>query len=385
MRIVYYNRLLNEPWGCGVHGRALVRAWRRAGHDVLCLPNALAEGSDAPTSSGMARFWWVPPLARIPAMDVRGRLRSSSSTKRLVAEVGEFAPDIFVARRAAYDYVLDSLRARITVPVVAEVNALLHWELPSVVHEYVLPWEGRREVSFLRDATCTVAVSDAVAAQLRACGVDPKRIHVVPNGVDVTAFSPESPLDEEVLSWATRMNRVVAYCGTLAAHHDMRTLARAVDYLWDRSSIGFLFVGPSRAELASSVGDEVAASGRVKCTGRVAHERVAGLLGCADVGWAAMSNDRVSSLKLLEYMAMGLPVVIADERQGSELVASVGCGYSVRRGDSDGLARAVLELVLDKNKAAEMGNRGREWVAMSSSWDDVASQMVGCVTELPRM
>jgi len=379
LRIVYYNRLLNEPWGCGVHGRALVHSWRRLGHEVLCLPDDLVPDDERPSESRIGRHRWLPDVLRVPMLDLRARARVVFTTGRLLRQVDRFRPDVLIGRRSAYDYVLDELVRGTLVPhVIAEVNAIIHWELSETMGETIPPWEVARELAFLRKANTAVAVSAGVAEQLRSLGLQPESVAIVPNGTDVSRFDPQCAPDEEVAAWASTKNAVVVFCGTLAAHQDMETIAQAVGHLGARSGIGFLFVGPTREQLAGLFGDWPAPL--VYCTGRIAHDRVPSVLACADVAWAALANDRVSALKLFEYMAMALPVALADERQGGRLVEEAQCGLAVRRGDSLGLARSV-ELILSRPElASSMGLAGRSWVEEHADWDRVAERMLSRVS-----
>jgi hypothetical protein len=90
---------------------------------------------------------------------------------------------------------------------------------------------------------------------------------------------------------AAQTGKVVAYCGTFAANHDMNVLAAATGHLFDSTGLGFLFVGPTHDEIVSLLGPR-ALDRRIFCTGRVPHGRVPALLACADLYWAALANDR---------------------------------------------------------------------------------------------
>lgn len=373
LRIVYYNRLLNEPWGCGVHGRALVRAWRGLGHEVLCLPDDLEEANHPTPASRIGRFSWLPWIVRSLGLDVRGRLWVLRSAQTLRKAIESFDPDVVVARRAAHDYVLDRLMRETSVFRIAEVNAILHWELDAQEGKRVLPWEARSEVSYFRTADRLVAVSSAVAEQLERLGIDGSALRVVPNGTDPDVFHPGALKDPAVSEWASTRSAVLAFCGTLAGHQDFETLCRAVDVLAEDASLGFLFIGPDDQQVAQHLR---LAPRQLMCTGRVPHARVPAILACADIGWAAHANDRVSALKVYEYLAMGLPVVLADQRQGRELLATAGCGLSVDRGDSAELAAKVGSLLADRQRARAMGAAGRQWIEQNASWKHVAQQML---------
>jgi len=380
VRIAYYNRLLNEPWGCGVHGRALVEAWRRAGHEVVCLPEALAEEGAIERQSRLNRFRWIPEWVRIPAMQIRGWTRLARSGWRTAEALRAFRPDVLVARRAAYDFLLDYVERRHDRPrLIAEVNALLYWEVRTVERQHVPQSEENREKRFLHGSDHCVAVSEATASQLAEIGIPADAVTVIPNGADVAEFGPGVEPDHLVAEWARGHSGVVVYCGTLAAHHDMPTMAGAFRSLARQPSLGFLFIGPTSEELAGVLGSRVLDDSRVWCTGRVPHAEVASLLACSTAAWIALANDGGSPLKVLEYMAMGLPVALAGERQARDLLEQAGGGLCVARQDAQGLAAAVSALLADQAAAAKMGAAGRAWVECNASWDGVAARMLECL------
>jgi glycosyltransferase involved in cell wall biosynthesis len=376
MKIAYYNALLNEPWGCGTHAQGLVQALRACGHDVLCIPEPLAEDTSSlrPKSN---RYHWVPAPIRKPAMDVRARLRVMQHQARLFNALREFRPAFVFARRAAYDYTLDALLADAPSPVVAEVNAVLGNEAPSVGGETLLLGETRRERRFLRSAAACVCISDEVAADVKALGVDPGKIVVLSNGVDTLKFSPSISPDPSTRELTSRFSTTIAYAGTLSPVHDMVTLLKAAqEVVRLEPSSGFLFIGATEDDLLP-YGRSFELAQHLLCTGRVDHSRVPSMLACADLSWAAFRSDYVSPLKLFEYLAMGKPVVIAGTGQARDVTLASEGGLVVERGDWRGLAAAAVALMrADPARRATLGENARGWVQANATWERVAQRIV---------
>ena len=67
-------------------------------------------------------------------------------------------------------------------------------------------------------------------------------------------------------------------------------------------------------------------------------------------------------LSLMEAMAAGLPVVATEVGGVPELVVDGETGVLVPPGDPDALAGAILDCIGDREKAVEMGRRGKERV-----------------------
>ena len=377
LRICYYNRLLNEPWGCGVHARKLVDSWRAQGHDVLCLPADLASPSEQAKSS-VRSLDLVPRFARPPAHELSARLRAARDASNLASIVCGFAPEVLVTRRAGYDYCLDEVLRRCATPYVAEVNAVICREIPQLTGERVPPWERRREIRYLVRAAGAVCVTEELRSQLHGIGISADRLAVLPNGVDTSEFSPNTRANPQTAEWAGGFRLVFCYAGTLSYTHDSGGLLAVAGKLAATAlGVGFLFVGPTREELASEGTWSAALGDRCRCTGRVPHSAVPSHMVCADVFWASFRNDYGSPLKLYEYMAMAKPVILAGAGEAVEVVRSSRCGYFVARGDDCGLLELAHQLEsASAEQRHELGTNARVWVGDGHTWSDVSGRFL---------
>ncbi|WP_141579154.1 glycosyltransferase [Actinomadura sp. WMMA1423] len=157
-----------------------------------------------------------------------------------------------------------------------------------------------------RLGSATVAVSPAVAARLRAWGVRPGRIVVIPNGVEAAAFA-----FDPARRAATRRRfgigpdePVVGGVGRLVPGKRFDLLIDAVARM-DGVRLLLVGAGPEREALARSARD-LGVSDRVVFAG--ATSDVAGALAAMDV-LAAPSVQETFGLGVLEGLAAGLPVL----------------------------------------------------------------------------
>jgi glycosyltransferase involved in cell wall biosynthesis len=151
----------------------------------------------------------------------------------------------------------------------------------------------------------TIAVSEPVATRLRAWGVRPERVAVIPNGVDADALAFDAGLRAraraELGLWPSE--RVVGAVGRLDAGKRIDVLLRAMAGL--DATLLLVGDGPQQAaleELAAGLG----LADRVRFTGAVADVRP--LLCTMDV-LAAPSAQETFGVGVLEALACGLPVV----------------------------------------------------------------------------
>ena len=110
-------------------------------------------------------------------------------------------------------------------------------------------------------------------------------------------------------------------------------------------------------------------------TGRIAYEQAPGHLALGDVAVGPKMSATEGSGKLLNYMAMGLPVVAFDTPVSREYLA--GHGSYAAPGDAGQLAERVLELVADRDGAARAGRRLRERAEASFDWLAAGRRLIG--------
>jgi glycosyltransferase involved in cell wall biosynthesis len=77
---------------------------------------------------------------------------------------------------------------------------------------------------------------------------------------------------------------------------------------------------------------------------------------------ALTSRNEGTPVSLIEGMAAGVPVVSTTVGGVPDVVADGVCGYLVPPGDAAELARAIVALLRDQEKARTMGRAGRESV-----------------------
>jgi glycosyltransferase involved in cell wall biosynthesis len=88
-------------------------------------------------------------------------------------------------------------------------------------------------------------------------------------------------------------------------------------------------------------------------------EDVPALLAAFDVA-VSSSWFEGSPLAMMEYMDAGLPIVATRVGGVPDLIEDGVHGRLVEPGDAEGLAAAIVELLRDRGRAAELGARARE-------------------------
>lgn len=361
--------------GASVHVQEVLRAYRRLGHEVVVVASRLGG----------------PPPADLDDVEVHelGRPRAEDPGTR---ELACLAMDVEAHRLLLELPGLDAVHERYSLwggagiraaaerrlASVLEVNAPLIEEQTryrGLVHRGLA--EGRLRDTVARCGVVTAVSSPVAEAIARRCVVAP-RIVVLPNGVDPTRFRPPA------VGPAPRPF-TVGFVGTLKPWHGVELLVEAVARLRRTvpdARLQLIGDGPRRAEL-----EQLAATLEVplRCTGAVSPDEVPPLLHELDVAAAPYPPGEgaayFSPLKVLEYLAAGVPVVASRTGQIPTLLADGAAGELVEPGDLDDLTAALVRLAQDPDQRRRYAAIGRARVERHHTWRGVVATTVQLLRE----
>lgn len=167
---------------------------------------------------------------------------------------------------------------------------------------------------------------------------------------------------------------MVGYVGVMGQQEGIPYLLKAAKIIkeqFGRSDIHYGLVGGGpELELLRAQAIEMGLADDVTFTGRVPDETLLAMLNTADVcvnpDEHNPMNDKSTMNKIMEYMALGKPIVQFDLAEGrfSAQAASV---YA-RPNDAEDMARQIVALLDDPDKRAQMGAFGRNRVENELQW-----------------
>ena len=217
-------------------------------------------------------------------------------------------------------------------------------------------------------------------------GMDPDDVFVVRSGPDLRRFAPVPPND--ALKRGRRF--LVGYVGVMGRQEGIDYLLEAARHLVidkGREDVQFMLAGagPELARLRKRVA-ELGLSSYVEFRGRISDRDLLELLSTADVcvnpdEWNRM-NDMSTMNKILEYMAVGKPVVQFDLREGR--VSAGEASLYVTRNDATAFGDGIASLLDDPAARARMGAIGLERVATVLNWDAQVPQLLAAYAKALR-
>ncbi|MHC0063001.1 glycosyltransferase family 4 protein [Nostoc sp. UIC 10890] len=363
--------------GCSIHVQEVIRALQKQGSQVTLFATRI--GGELPADLANVVVHQLPAIPKLErAAREQVALAINPDLRLNLARFGPF--DFIYERYSLWSYSAMEYAQAMGIPGLLEVNSPLITE--QAQHRGLIDRESAEEVAnrVFSAATALIAVSDAVKTYLMNY-VDSSKIHVIPNGVNPHRFSTLRPATQPETF-------TVGFVGTLKPWHGLPILTEAFSLLHQRVPNAKLLIvgdGPERENLQM----ELAARGldaHAQFTGAVNPDEVPQLLAAMDVAvapYAAQSDFYFSPLKVYEYMAAGLPVVVSQIGQLADLIDPEVNGILCPPGDAIALAEALEKLWRSPPFRHTLGQAARQTVIANHTWDAIAQKILCIASPLP--
>ncbi len=215
-------------------------------------------------------------------------------------------------------------------------------------------------------------------------GRNPDEVFVVRSGPDLDRLRPRP----ENAEWKQGRPFGVGYVGVMGYQEGLHHLLAAIDYLvheQGREDIQFLCIGdgPERRRLIDQA-RERGIEDFVSFPGRLPDEDMVAALCAADIcvnpDDANEMNDKSTMLKIMEYMALGKPVVQFELTEGR--VSAQDAALYAAPNDPVDLAAKIVDLLADPDARRRLGERGRIRVETELAWNFEAPKLLSAYAAL---
>lgn len=249
-------------------------------------------------------------------------------------------------------------------------------------------WWRHLEASIIEMPDAIVTSTTHGAAILEQGFGRTESIHPLPDSVNLdffcpTCLTPEARAAERAALGIPPERHVIVYLGLLADYQGVPQLLAALARLRAEGIPVFcLVMGFPGVEAYSERAHAMGLTAQdVVFTGKIPYDRAPEYLALGDVAVAPKLSATEGSGKILNYMAMGLPVVAYDTPVSREYLGSLGI-YASPLGDVDALAQALASVVGDPVAAQALGERLRERADRHFSWVRTGRQLMHIYQEL---
>jgi glycosyltransferase involved in cell wall biosynthesis len=346
--------------GASVHVREITSALQAIGHEVTVLCARLGSGNPPPR---------VRHLVELPS-------QVFSDPDRVAELLAEAGAEAVVERYALETGAARVASTRLGLVHVLEVNAPIVLEAAR--------YRGLGDVEYwLERERQTFATADAVVVVQRRLksyvhGVAPDvSVKCVPNGVSVERFAHAEPDDLGVPPAST----VIGFVGSMKPWHGVDDLVTAFAGLAPRHpSVQLVLAGDGPQ--TDAVVRRISAAGltdRARLLGAIPHHRIPAVLRSFDIAVAPYRSTPdfyFGPLKVVEYLAAGLPIVYPAIGDMPEIIGASGVAYPP--GDIAALGSALDSLVVNADRRLQLGAAARRR-SMRHSWTHAADAITGVI------
>ncbi|MBR1144589.1 glycosyltransferase family 4 protein [Bradyrhizobium sp. AUGA SZCCT0431] len=217
------------------------------------------------------------------------------------------------------------------------------------------------------------------AVALERGRMNPDRVFVVRSGPNLSRVRSLRPDP----AWKNGRKFLVAYVGVIGKQEGIDLLLEAIRHIRrrrNRDDVQFVIVGSGpELEEVKKLATAFELDDLVTFTGRVDDATLFTILSTADVcvnpDRPNAMNDKSTMNKIMEYMALGKPIVQFDLTEGR--VSAGEASLYARNTDTADFGDKVLELVDDPVRRDRMGAFGRKRIHDELAWDHETANLLG--------
>ncbi len=377
--------------GASIHLRSITTALAELGHEVSILSPNPGTGDDHATVSVLA-----PPskaIKQIPqqmktwlrdrglsdgmAREFRSLWYNIRAAEELTEPINDFAPDAVIERLSLMGHVGIDISQRLDIPHILEVNAILTEEAAQFRSLHLKALAGDIENHVFNHCDRMMAVSQCLAQALAEKGIDPEKIDVIPNGVNIDRFVCDLPASDMRRELQIPDVFTIGFVGTFKPWHGVETLVHSFAKLKRDIPEAHLLLagsGPQENHLRELV-TQLGLASSVTFLGAIAHAEVPRVLHAMDVAVAPSKQTTsfyYSPIKLFEYMAAGVCVVASRLGQMADILKDNESGLLFEPDDVDDLCEKLKRAYDNPTMRKKLSQTAFDHVCSQYTWRHAA-------------
>lgn len=305
--------------------------------------------------------WVIPKIGR----RLLGRFYYDAIKETVKKVHDEFAFDVILATWAYPDCYAASLIAQnYQKPLVCRVHG------SDINIGITSPWRSTLMATTFRQAKGIIAVTAALKEKIISLGIEPKKIHVIPNGIDEKLFKKLDKTTCRQKLGFKKEKQYVLFIGNLVEVKGIKYLIEAMKNVPEHIDLNIIGSG----ELIETLSSQIASLGlshRVTLRGRMPHDEIPIWLNASDIFCLPSLNEGCPNV-VVEALACGLPIVASNVGGIPELVDERK-GVLVDPADAKALAAAIKNVMSHPHDFnTDQGDR--------LSWQDNAKEVLNVLS-----
>jgi glycosyltransferase involved in cell wall biosynthesis len=278
------------------------------------------------------------------------------------------------------------LRKRFHIPVVADLQGSLTDEVRS--HGFARNNRFVMKIFQYAEKKINQSPDMIILSSRHFKEVFEKEFQVSVDKMKIVSDGVETPCTSNSDKQKTREKLGIPEDRTVAVFMGLLTTYQGIDLLMEimpsvireNPKIHFLIIGFPNEEQYMKRCQEAGISDHVTWTGRLPYHLVEEYLSCADVALSPKISKTEGNVKLMHYMAMGLPTVVFDTPVNREILEENG--IYAEYGNANDFAQKLSVLSHDPTVRQDLKGKLISTAQERFSWKDKAKQILGVYEKL---
>ena len=216
-------------------------------------------------------------------------------------------------------------------------------------------------------------VSSGIKDKLIKAGVPEKKVRVIPTPVNVEKFEKYDERRVNKLRLKNKNHKTIINVGRKDPSKDYKTLFKTIELVYqDYKKLAFWQIGANIFLTGKIKGDDNLILNSVK---KIKQEDLINYYHASDVYVSSSCSESFGKV-LVEAMAAGLPIVATTTTGSQEVIEDGANGFLVPIGDSEALAKKILFLLNNPDKAKQIGQVGQEMVRKRFNQEKIIEKII---------
>jgi len=261
------------------------------------------------------------------------------------------------------------------------------YNIPSICtpfyHIFNPRYTSQHLIGLLANFDAIIACTQYEKNELIKKGIDSKKIHVVPMGVDYTLYAnPIKSKTGKIKSFKKFYNikeDFILFCGYKNYEKGAISLLKSIQKIIKKlPNLLYVFIGPSTLAFdyelknARKIGAKIINITPDQLNGYYDWRKISAFKECSI--FVMPSRTDAYGIVYLEAWAAGKPVIGAKNPVMSEVIKDNYDGILVEFDNTEEIANAIISLMKDRQMRNFLGENGRKKVKNNNQWDLIAKK-----------
>jgi len=255
------------------------------------------------------------------------------------------------------------------IPLILEVNdsTLIERSRPLILKKIAKIVEG----FLFRKSDIVITITNYFKKLILSVNrINEERVLVLPNAVDPERFKIESEKQLDKKELGIKNKYVIGVVGAFVPWHGLDFLLKETYDLLKKYDIHILLVGdgPVRKDI-ELLAEKLNVTGHVTITGFVRPEKVPYYIDLMDVCLMPDSNNHGSPVKIIEYMAMGKPVLAPRYAPLEDTLTDGIDAIFFEPLNGPSFRKKLIYLIKNEDVRKRLGEKAKDKVFAYHTWD----------------